>query len=78
MSGKRPDSLNLYTPGLSVRCSILSIEIMCENRLELGHHDTIADVCDRFSTLRFDGANDRSLKNKFKFIKKNLIKVKLV
>ena len=39
---------------------MLSIEIICENKLELGHQETIADVCDRLNTLKLDGANDRS------------------
>jgi len=42
---------------------MLSIEMMCEKRLELGHQETIADVWQRFCTLRLEGANERSFEN---------------
>lgn len=60
VSGSRPDNLKRNMPGFNVLCSMLSIEIMCENKLELGHHETIAEVCVSPCTLKFEGANERS------------------
>lgn len=61
MSGRRPESLKRKMPGLRVRCSMLSIEMVCEKMLELGHQETMADVWDRQRTLKPDGANERSV-----------------
>ena len=42
---------------------MLSIDIICENKLELGHQETIADVNVIVFTFKFEGANERSKKN---------------
>ncbi len=47
-------------PGFKVLCSMLSIDIICENKLELGHHETIADDKVILLTIKFEGANERS------------------